>query len=207
MMFPQEKTVPCGRENYVTYGPVRVVFELAMSELELDTLTPQTPLRGRVNALGLGPLELRLRNPVVRSMKFPFVPRGVYEDVTQMLRDERARTHALTETVVQMRLAGGVMLPTERRQALAPRTRSHFEKLIDENPHAARPGVRAALLRFVAQQQLKNVDPDKIAYELQNWHRVRPAAADDDDDDVDLDDDDVIQLEGPVDLAEMAVVE
>lgn len=112
------------------------------------------------------------------NVRFPFVPRGVYEESVEhyriMLADERARTDYLTRLVADMKVAGGTVVPgasAPRPSRAANPAMDKVLAVIDANPLVQDdPTLRSHLIRTAEERLARNADIDDLVTEMATWY-------------------------------------
>lgn len=117
--------------------------------------------------------------------------------LAEQLRDERARSQMLTNTIIDMKLSGGSvqrLRPLPAGERLPQRDRTDIEAAIAQNKHARRiPGLAAHLAKWADEVLLDpNADRKRVLDRLRTWSTV--SEDDDDDDEEDDLEDGVIDL-------------
>jgi hypothetical protein len=127
-------------------------------------------------------------------VKLPFVSRATYEDLKQLLADERDRTRYLTDLVADMKVGGASLVRSVATDVpegvkLTPKPTSAINQAVDENKHASRnPRLRAHLVKWAEREIARGQKEEDVLDRLRGWDLVGR----DDDDDDDDDDDTVI---------------
>lgn len=110
-------------------------------------------------------------------MKWPLIPRSVHDDVVSDLRkrlddSEKARAD-LTETIIEMKVAGGSIPRSMNGERLEQRPRDEFEKAVDENPRCQADGaLRRQQLRWAREAVAKGSDKESVLARLRTWGMV-----------------------------------
>ena len=111
-------------------------------------------------------------------MRFPFVPRSLYDDAVADLRSRLdaadAQVDYLTRLVADMKVAGGTVVPG----ASAPRpvrpANPAMDKVlavIDANPLVQDdPTLRSHLIRTAEERLARNADIDDLVTEMGTWY-------------------------------------
>lgn len=122
-------------------------------------------------------------------MKLPFVSRATYEDMKQLLADERERTRYLTDLVADMKVGGASVVRSVVTGAggsvkLENKPTSAIQQAIDENKHASRnPRLRAHLAKWAERELANGRKEEDVLNRLRGWDVVGRDDDDEDDDD------------------------
>ncbi len=130
------------------------------------------------------------------SLRWPWVSRRAYDVLDRALVASDTQLMAsvlevkrLTDVITEMKMAGGIFVPTNRERlnaaARAPVVRSTIDQAIDENRFASNNPMLRRHLQGWAQIQLDAGKPEKdVAHRLRTWSVV--SEEDDEDGDEDL---------------------
>jgi hypothetical protein len=121
-------------------------------------------------------------------MKWPVVPRSVHDDVVNDLRtrldaSEQAR-EKLTQTVIDMKVAGGHIPRVITGERLEQKPRNEVERAVEDNPFfRSNAALRRQQIEWANRTIEEGGDRDTILARLRGFGRVAADAVDDDEED------------------------
>ena len=106
-------------------------------------------------------------------MRIPFISRVAYDDLRDLLKEERQRTKELTDLVADMKVAGGMVVRGSTKQEAEKRLPEmiEIEDVIDRTPFVqGDPALRRHLVSVAEAQLDAGMSPKEVLAEMSGWY-------------------------------------